>query len=317
MQSQPDHIDWWREQIRMAADKQCINRSIGVNDVPVVIHEQRRIRFVRIQQVAQTGHDRRELLIVEVTFGMFRRETTDEQEFVLLADRHIKRVRESQNHRRSRLGLPRLDVAEMPGAHFSDSREGHLAEGAELSPATDFGSDRSGSGCDSHAVSISVKLCRSMTSQVMAICCRVEEAGCPYPIRLGDNYAENGTDMSATVIPAYVVGLITVERINDELFEYMEAVEATMHRFGGRWVSHGRSPEVYEGDIGADIVIIEFPSLSSAQDWYTSDEYKEIIPLRARNCHSIVAVIEGVSSDYSTSETIARLRSATAQQTLP
>ena len=79
----------------------------------------------------------------------------------------------------------------------------------------------------------------------------------------------------------------------------------------------GRSPEVYEGDIGADIVIIEFPSLSSAQDWYTSDEYKEIIPLRARNCHSIVAVIEGVSSDYSTSETIARLRSATAQQTLP
>lgn len=38
----------------MATGKQHVDRPIGVDDLPVVIQEQRRIRFVRVEQVTQT-----------------------------------------------------------------------------------------------------------------------------------------------------------------------------------------------------------------------------------------------------------------------
>lgn len=114
-------------------------------------------------------------------------------------------------------------------------------------------------------------------------------------------------------VPAFAVGLLSDVQVNEELFDYMEAVEATLHRFGGQWMSHGRTAETREGRLPGDIVIIGFPDLSSARAWYESDEYQAIIPLRARNSHSVVALVEGVSGDYSTHSTIQRMRAALAE----
>lgn len=144
---------------------------------------------------------------------------------------------------------------------------------------------------------------KAMTSQVIAVSPRVDDAGFRH-------HQELGADMKNDNPPAYAVGLITVEQINDELFEYMEKVETTIHRFGGQWLSHGRSPDVKEGSLDADVVIIGFPNLDSAHAWYDSDEYQEIIPLRERNCHSVVAIVEGVPTGYTTSETMGRIRGA-------
>jgi uncharacterized protein (DUF1330 family) len=69
-------------------------------------------------------------------------------------------------------------------------------------------------------------------------------------------------------VPAFAVGLLSDVRVNEELFDYMEAVEATLHRFGGQWMSHGRTAETREGRLPGDIVIIGFPDLSSARAWY-------------------------------------------------
>lgn len=118
--------------------------------------------------------------------------------------------------------------------------------------------------------------------------------------------------MNTSSNPAYVIGLIGDVDVNEELFDYMETVETTMHRFGGRWVSHGRTAEVREGQIDGDIVIIEFPDLEAAHSWYESDEYQAIIPLRTRNCHSVVAITEGVPADYTTLDTIHAMRGAAA-----
>lgn len=38
----------------MATGKQRVDRPIGVDDAPVIVQEQRRIRFVRAEQVTQT-----------------------------------------------------------------------------------------------------------------------------------------------------------------------------------------------------------------------------------------------------------------------
>lgn len=110
---------------------------------------------------------------------------------------------------------------------------------------------------------------------------------------------------------AYAVGLIADVVVNEEIFDYMAKVEASVHQFGGRWISHGQPAEVREGQFDGDVVIIEFPDLDTAHAWYESDEYQAAIPLRTRNCHSIVAIIEGVSADYTTRDTIQRMRGAT------
>lgn len=109
-------------------------------------------------------------------------------------------------------------------------------------------------------------------------------------------------------VPGYAIGVISDVQLNDELFEYMVAVETSVRNFGGRWVSHGRSPEVREGSLEGDLVIIEFPDLATARAWYESEEYQAIIPLRTRNARSIVAVTEGVPTDYTTATTIRKLR---------
>lgn len=116
--------------------------------------------------------------------------------------------------------------------------------------------------------------------------------------------------MSTPAVPGYAIAVISDVQVNDELFSYMEAVETTMRRFGGRWVSHGRTPEVREGSPPGDIVIIEFPDRVTAQAWYDSEEYQTVIPLRTRNCRAVVAIIEGVPSGYSTHDTIRSMRGA-------
>jgi len=100
--------------------------------------------------------------------------------------------------------------------------------------------------------------------------------------------------MNTSTVPAYVVGLIADVQINEELFDYMEAVETSMRRFRGRWISHGRTPEIREGELPGDVVIIEFPDLATAHAWYDSDEYQAIIPLRTHNSRAVVAITEGV-----------------------
>lgn len=109
-------------------------------------------------------------------------------------------------------------------------------------------------------------------------------------------------------IPGYALGIISDVQFNEEIFEYMDAIELSLEKFGGRWLSHGRSPEVREGELHGDIVLIEFPDLATARDWYESEDYQVIIPLRTRNAGSIVAITEGVPSDYTTARTVEKLR---------
>lgn len=118
--------------------------------------------------------------------------------------------------------------------------------------------------------------------------------------------------LNTSTVPAYAFALIADVQVNEELFDYMEAVERTMHRFHGRWLSHGRTSEVHEGHLPGDLVIMEFPDLAAARAWYRSDEYQAIIPLRTRNCHGVVAITEGVTAAYSTQDTIRSMRAVAA-----
>src|SRR5690606_19845063 len=92
--------------------------------------------------------------------------------------------------------------------------------------------------------------------------------------------------------------------------DYMARVESTMTPYGGRWLVHGTTPQVREGDATGDVVLIGFPDLERARAWYESPEYQEIIDLRTRNTSSSIALLEGVPPGYSTHDTISALRAA-------
>jgi uncharacterized protein (DUF1330 family) len=75
--------------------------------------------------------------------------------------------------------------------------------------------------------------------------------------------------------------------------EYGARVGATLAAHDGRLIVRGPA-RAKEGPIPAgNIVVIEFPSLTAAEDWYGSAAYKEIIPLRQRAANTRLFIVEG------------------------
>jgi uncharacterized protein (DUF1330 family) len=66
--------------------------------------------------------------------------------------------------------------------------------------------------------------------------------------------------------------------------------------YGGRYLARGGRCVTLEGDWApARAVILEFPSLERAQEWWASAEYEPGKALRHASARSKMIVIEGVS----------------------
>lgn len=113
-------------------------------------------------------------------------------------------------------------------------------------------------------------------------------------------------------VPAYALANLTPPaELDDEVLTYMERIQATLDPFGGRFLVHGApAREVREGSWDAALVIIGFPSLDHARDWYDSDAYQQLIPLRTRHMAGDVLLVDGVAPGYDPATTAAELRAA-------
>ncbi|GGU36464.1 DUF1330 domain-containing protein [Streptomyces lavendofoliae] len=111
---------------------------------------------------------------------------------------------------------------------------------------------------------------------------------------------------------AYALGNLRPPAVpHDEVLSYMERIQATLDPYGGRFLVHGApAREVREGTWDAALVIIGFPSLDHARDWYDSDAYQELIPLRTRHMAGDILLIDGVAPGYDPAATAAALRTA-------
>jgi uncharacterized protein (DUF1330 family) len=94
----------------------------------------------------------------------------------------------------------------------------------------------------------------------------------------------------------YVIAIVEVT--NAEGYQaYSKQVPATIAKYGGRYLVRGGKTEVREGEWPATrTVILEFPSLARALEWYDSPEYKPLRPIRHANSHSRIAFFEGVTN---------------------
>ena len=76
---------------------------------------------------------------------------------------------------------------------------------------------------------------------------------------------------------------------------YAEQAPATFAPFGGRFVTRGGRTESFEGaGVNGKVVILEFPSWTSAKAWHDSPEYQRILEIRNAASTSRVYVIEGL-----------------------
>jgi uncharacterized protein (DUF1330 family) len=96
-------------------------------------------------------------------------------------------------------------------------------------------------------------------------------------------------------MPAYIVVQITV-RDPATYDRYRELVSPTIAAFGGRYIARGGSTETLEGTWRPTrLVIVEFPSVERAREWWSSPEYAPAKALRQRSADTEMVLLEGLS----------------------
>jgi uncharacterized protein (DUF1330 family) len=97
-------------------------------------------------------------------------------------------------------------------------------------------------------------------------------------------------------VAGYVIAIVDVT--NAEGYqEYSRQVPATIARYGGRYLVRGGKMEVREGEWpGQRTVILEFPSLARALEWYDSPEYKPLRPIRQSCSRAQISFFEGIAN---------------------
>jgi uncharacterized protein (DUF1330 family) len=92
---------------------------------------------------------------------------------------------------------------------------------------------------------------------------------------------------------AYVLARITVTDW-DRYQEYIKASPAAIAAFGGRFIARGGRMATLEGpEETARMVLVEFPSLKKAREWYDSEEYQAARELRAGAAEVSIIAVEG------------------------
>ena len=85
----------------------------------------------------------------------------------------------------------------------------------------------------------------------------------------------------------------------EKMEEYRRGVLATVERYGGRYVVMGGTCDVIEGNWKPNFpVIIRFPSLEQAHNWYHSEEYKYLKALRLSGSKGDAVFMESEPSEF-------------------
>lgn len=93
---------------------------------------------------------------------------------------------------------------------------------------------------------------------------------------------------------AYVVVEIHVEDAQ-QYERYKEMAGPTVTAHGGRYVVRGGAAEVLEGDREPGrVVVLEFPTVARAKEWWSSETYSRARGVRASCAATQMIVVEGV-----------------------
>jgi uncharacterized protein (DUF1330 family) len=93
---------------------------------------------------------------------------------------------------------------------------------------------------------------------------------------------------------AYVI--LNIDVTNPERFaEYVKVAAATVASYNGKYLARGGRAEKLEGSWEPKrFVVLEFPTLQCAKDWWASEEYLRPKALRQSASATDLIVVEGV-----------------------
>jgi uncharacterized protein (DUF1330 family) len=77
--------------------------------------------------------------------------------------------------------------------------------------------------------------------------------------------------------------------------EYKKLTPAAIAAFDGRFVVRGGQTQTLEGDWKPErIVVLEFPSVARANEWWNSETYGKAKAIRQRAANTRMIIVEGV-----------------------
>ena len=92
---------------------------------------------------------------------------------------------------------------------------------------------------------------------------------------------------------AYVIVEVS---ITDQIIyeEYKKLTPATIAAYDGKFLVRGGRPETLEGDWQPErMVVVEFPSVERAKEWWSSDQYSKAKAIRQQAAHTKMLIVEG------------------------
>lgn len=97
---------------------------------------------------------------------------------------------------------------------------------------------------------------------------------------------------------AFAVGHLTQVEMGPAIVAYLKGIDATLAPFGGKFRVHGDPVELLEGEFRGDLIVIEFPDITAARQWYASPAYQTILPLRTGHASGAIFLVAGVPDDH-------------------
>jgi uncharacterized protein (DUF1330 family) len=98
-------------------------------------------------------------------------------------------------------------------------------------------------------------------------------------------------------MPAYVISEVTV--LDEERADaYRELAAASIAQYQGHYLSRGLRPDAVEGTWPQDarLMVVEFPNIAVARQWYASPEYARALEIRATALDRRLLFIEGTTA---------------------
>jgi uncharacterized protein (DUF1330 family) len=95
-------------------------------------------------------------------------------------------------------------------------------------------------------------------------------------------------------LPAYVIS--EVEVLDEQAADrYRELAAASIAQYGGRYLARGAIADVVEGaPTTRRLVVVEFPSMQRAREWYASSAYAQALAYRAAALDRRLVFVAGV-----------------------
>ncbi|QSQ16444.1 DUF1330 domain-containing protein [Myxococcus landrumensis] len=98
-------------------------------------------------------------------------------------------------------------------------------------------------------------------------------------------------------MPAYVVVEVSVHDV--QTYErYKQLAPPSIALYGGRYLVRGGATEALEGTWQPPrFVLLEFPSIAQAREWWSSPEYAAAKALRHASAHTMMLLMDGLPGE--------------------